>query len=476
MLQTLSPQEPGLYEDRGQPLDPGHYLAIVKRRFFYFVIPFAFVLMIGLLITAIQRPIYQAEGKILVESPEIPTNLVQPTVTADANERMQVIQQRLMTRDNLLSIVKKFGLFASQQQWMSGTALLDLMRERTEIQLVDVETLLTGGDKDKDKKSAAVQSRRLNPNKNNSAIAFTLSFEYEDPQLAMKVANEFLTLILKEDVQTRTNRAIETTQFLAREVKRLQGQLDSVNGQISEMKRQSSNPAQEGPEQLKSQMEVLVKLKTDLNRATSIYSDAHPAVKALKKRVAALEQEMVDAPKVKSARPQGDTAVDAPTIDIFEQQRTSIEKNLDDAGKKLAAARLGESMERDQQGEHLQVIEQPSVPQTPIKPKKSKFLAISFGLATVVGSGVALLAEVLDKTIHSSGELMGVVDRRLIVAIPYISTPLELRQKKRKVISRWTMLAALLLAGIAAAFFIGIEIDFSSLDRSWIDSLTRLSK
>jgi uncharacterized protein involved in exopolysaccharide biosynthesis len=474
MLQTLSSQQPTLYEDRGQALDLGHYLAIVKRRFFYFVIPFVFVLMIGLLVTAIQRPIFQAEGKILVESPEIPTNLVQPTVTGSSNERMEVIQQRLMTRDNLLSIVKKFGLFSPEQQWMSGTELLDLMRERTEIQLVDVETLLTvSKNKDKDKNSARARPNQ-NPNKNNSAIAFTLSFEYENPELAMKVANEFLTLILKEDVQARTNRATETTQFLARETKRLQAQLDSVNAQISEIRRQPGT--QEGPEQLKSQMEALTKLKADLIHATSVYSDAHPAVKALKKRIAALEQEIAGTPKLKSARAEGDTAIDATTIDILEQQRTSIERNLDDAGKKLTAARLGESMERDQQGEHLQVIEQPSVPQTPIKPKKIKFYAISLGLATIVGGGVALLAEVLNKAIRSSRELAGVVDSHLVVAIPYISTPSELRQRKRKVILLWSILAFISLIGIAAALFIGIEIDVSWVNSSLIDSLTRLSK
>ena len=32
------------------------------------------------------------------------------------------------------------------------------------------------------------------------------------------------------------------------------------------------------------------------------------------------------------------------------------------------------------------------------------------------------------------------------------------------------------LAGIAVALYIGIEIDFSLFDRSWIDTLTRLSK
>jgi len=56
-------------------------------------------------------PVYEASAKILVESQLIPIDLAQPTVTANALERVQAIEQRLMTRDNLLDIVRKFDLF-----------------------------------------------------------------------------------------------------------------------------------------------------------------------------------------------------------------------------------------------------------------------------------------------------------------------------------------------------------------------------
>ena len=87
MLQAVGSSQPTLYEDRDRGLDPARFIAIIRRRIFYFAIPFVLLLIISFLIIAIQRPIYQAEGKILVESPEIPVNLVQPTVTAAATER-----------------------------------------------------------------------------------------------------------------------------------------------------------------------------------------------------------------------------------------------------------------------------------------------------------------------------------------------------------------------------------------------------
>ena len=458
MLQALGSSQPALYEDRDQGLDLSRYVAIIRRRVFFFAIPFVLLLVIGCLIIAIQRPIYQAEGKILVESPEIPIDLVRPTVTAAATERMQVIQQRIMTRENLLSIIKKFGLFPSQQNWMSATQLIDLMRQRAAIEQVDIDTALNP----KAARAAA-----------SSAVAFTITFEYENPELAMKVANELLTLILNEDVRTRTNRASETTQFLAREVKRLQGDLDTVDARLAEAKRQAAEHPEDSSDPVKARLATLTAMKTELIQKTSVYSEAHPAITSLRKRIAALEKEITNAAKVKPASVQKSTDDNA---DVLGDRQTYLQQSLDEASKKLTAARLGETMERDQQAEHLQVIEQPAQPQKPIKPKRLKLLAMSFALAAMVGAGSVFMAETFDKSIRGVRDLAGVIDSQLLVAIPYITTDGEIVRRKRKILYLWAFLAIVLIAGIAAALYIGIGMDSSLFDRSWIDSLTRLSK
>src|SRR5215471_326455 len=232
MLQTFSAPSQSFTEHRAPEAGLNHYWAIVKRRKFYILIPFVVTFLIGSLVVQVQQPIYRAEGKILVETQDIPIDLVKPTVTDTANQRIQVIQQRITTRDNLLEIVKKFDLFPEQKRWMSGSQILDLMRERTKLQLVDL-TLPT--------------------QQNNLTIAFTLSFEYENAEIASRVANEFLTLILSEDARNRTNRAAETTRFLEQEVKRLHGSAEAIQSQITTALLKPVDPIQELPEQLKEQ-------------------------------------------------------------------------------------------------------------------------------------------------------------------------------------------------------------------------------
>jgi uncharacterized protein involved in exopolysaccharide biosynthesis len=460
MLQTFSAPQSDLYEERGQGLDLGYFVGIFNKRIFHFAIPFVLVLITGLLVVAIQRPIYRAEGKILVESPQIPTDLVEPTVTAAATERIQVIQQRLMSRDSLAPIIDKFGLFSSQRQYMTDGQILDLMRERSHIALIDLNTQIGGN-------PGLMQAK-------NSAIAFTVSFDYEKPDLATKVANQFLTAILDEDVRARTNRATETTEFLAQEVKRLQGKLDAINGQIFQIKQQAADPAHASEtvsDPLKLKISELTELQGQLVAQTSVHSEEWPAVKSLKKRIAALQSEISNAPKTDQARPPADKDIDA-----LQQQQTAIETDLDTTSRKLTAARLGESMERNQQSEHLQVLEQPITPQKHEKPNRPKLFALSFAAAAAAGLGMVLLAEMLDKTLRGSRELAGVVDSDLLVIIPYVSTAQEAARKRRRIILLLASLGVFLVTGLVLAFYIGIEISLPSFDRSWIDSLTRPSK
>ena len=94
-------------EEAGQShfLQPSYYWQLIKRRALYFVIPFILVLPVGLAAAILLPATYLSEGKILVQSQQIPTELVRPTVTSAAQERIQVIEQRTMTRENLLAII-----------------------------------------------------------------------------------------------------------------------------------------------------------------------------------------------------------------------------------------------------------------------------------------------------------------------------------------------------------------------------------
>ncbi len=178
--------------------------------------------------------IYSADAKILVESQQIPDSLVKSTVTALASERLQIIQQRVLTRDNLLTMVDKFSLFAKRPN-LSRTEIVDVMRDRITFQPIDFQ---------------------LSSSKRNDKLttAFAIQFDYEDPVLVEKVTNELVKFILEEDVRARSSRASDTTKFLQREAQRLSNDLNVVQSQIAEFKLQNTETL---PEKLGFNMSLL---------------------------------------------------------------------------------------------------------------------------------------------------------------------------------------------------------------------------
>ena len=188
-----------LEQDRSHLLRPSYYLDILRRRWLAFILPVVLIAGAGTAAVLIWPPTYLAEGKILVQSQQIPTELVRPTVTSAAQERIQVIQQRTMTRDNLIAIADKFQLFPDKRPLMSVTELVDLMKKSTKIAPVD-----------------PILDFKQRSRTDNPTIVFSVGFEYGDPAVAARVANLFMTLILNEDLRDRTSRATDTSRFLSR--------------------------------------------------------------------------------------------------------------------------------------------------------------------------------------------------------------------------------------------------------------------
>jgi uncharacterized protein involved in exopolysaccharide biosynthesis len=278
-------------------------------------------------------------------------------------------------------------------------------------------------------------------------VIFTVGFEYSDPQNATRVANELVTRILNEDLRDRTSRATDTTKFLMREVQRLQSESSLIDAKIAQAK---VSPARSSSRTSSDQSAMqLAQLRAELAQKSAIYSDRNFQIQALKRQIEAIEK-VAPKPAAASTTPE---PAPSPDLDALETQQKSIQANLDVATQKLAAARLGETLERDQQSEKLEVIDQPTQPQEPISPNRPKIASIAAVLALMLGGGIALVAELLDRAIRRSSDLYSVVDSELVISIPYIYTQSELRHRKNKLWLALTIVVVLLVVGAAVAYW-----------------------
>jgi uncharacterized protein involved in exopolysaccharide biosynthesis len=419
---------PASQEDRSHLLRPAFYWQLLKRRWPYFIVPFVVIAVVGVGIALLWPATYLSEGKILVQSQQIPSELVRPTVTSAAQERIQVIEQRTMTRDNLVAIVDKFQLFPDKRALMSVTELIALMKKNTKIAPVDLQLDF------KQRTRAALE---------NPTIVFSVGFEYSDAATAMRVANELMTRILNEDLRDRTSRATDTTKFLAREVQKLQADNAALDARIAQLRLSQGKPAASGATDQPAA--VLGQLKAELVQKGALYSERHPLVQSLKRQIEAME-------KAASTSVAADPGASA-SLEALVAQQEALQKNLDVASTKLAAARLGENLEKDQQSEKLEIIEQPTVPQEPIKPNRPKVVALALALALMAGAGLTFLVEVSDKGIRRSSDILSIVDGQLIVSIPYITTAAELRQRKRRIVLFAVVFVVLVIGLLIGTYF-----------------------
>lgn len=286
-------------------------LIILQRRFLYFIIPAIALAVIGVVVVLLLPAKYTARGTILVESQQIPDEYVRSTINAYAQERIQTIQQRVMTRNRLLEVAEKYSVFP-RSSGLSETERTEMMRKRLDVSLITIES----------------NNRRM---QRDGTIAFTISYTDPEPQKAYLVANEFMTLFLSEDVRTRTAGASNTTEFFDRETARLREAVAEVEQRISDFKVENANALpehlnmhldlleratqnynaiqrslaelQEEKRFLETQLmtgaasgstftQELARLEAELARLRASYHDSFPAVQAKLDEIAALKQQM----------------------------------------------------------------------------------------------------------------------------------------------------------------------------------------
>lgn len=219
---------------------------------------------------------YRSTATILIEEPDVPADLVKSTVSTFANDRLQVIQQRVMTSQHLNEIIDRFDLYPEAQKTAPRSALINNMRSQVELEVVSAN--LSG---------QQPQQRRTQP---QASIAFNLSFDSQDPNIAQQVANRLTDLYLAENDRTRQEKAAGTTQFLGEQAEKLYADVQMLekrlldlrskyNGSLPEqfaMNTQLLNQAQAQLAQLRADQQILTDKKSYLQSQLGTISPYTP--------------------------------------------------------------------------------------------------------------------------------------------------------------------------------------------------------
>ena len=203
--------------------------ALWTRRKWLAVLAFSAAFLAAASLTLALPNLYRASATVLVEQ-EVPEALARAGAAGELEPRLQLVTQEILSRARLQALIERFDLYPKLRRAASPEDVLDRMRRDIRLERKEVQ-------------------QRWGP---GSTVAFTLSYQSWNPQIAAQVTNLLVSYYVEE------NRRI--------------------------LGRQTAGSQAAGT------VDQITPLKRQLAELRSRFSDRYPDVVKLKAEIAALER------------------------------------------------------------------------------------------------------------------------------------------------------------------------------------------
>jgi polysaccharide biosynthesis transport protein len=496
------------------------YINIVKRRFPYvagfFFLTFSAVIAFAVWLT----PVYQSSATILIKSQQVTQDQSTAKFAAD---RFATLQQVVLSNENLAKIAEKYKIHGLEKNPnLPRASVVNATRAN-----ISVELLQATGDQWG----------------NNSTYAFKIGFTHYNAEDTYNITNDLVKLFLDENDRVGKENVTETTEFFTKEAEKRKAALEKIENEITNYKRLHSDSLPENKDMQVSSLERLENdlratqreynatqaelrsldvslesakagiglntpqerissstdldgLKLELAKQKSIYSDNHPSVRALQRRIDAMEKSLpvessipaksVTTQSVMVAKVQAQIDTANVRLKSLETEEASIRakisqtegrvmrssqtegalgallRDYDNAKSayseikiKLDNSKIAKNIEMENKGERFVLTEAPVFPEKPIKPNRILIILAGFFGSIVAAICFAVLMDMFDKGVRGVDALASIMKIQPIATIPYITNKAEL--KRRKYLVSYISLSALivvLLISLIVHFFV----------------------
>src|SRR5574337_228283 len=122
---------------------------------------------------------YRSQTLILVEGQKIPDNYVQAVIGPTIEERLNSLQQQIMSRTVLTQVIHEFGLYPEIVHKNGIDSVIDRLRKDIRVTTMGARSQRGGID------------------------AFSISFAHENPKIAMNVTAKLASHFIEENLKVR---------------------------------------------------------------------------------------------------------------------------------------------------------------------------------------------------------------------------------------------------------------------------------
>ncbi|OLD47327.1 MAG: hypothetical protein AUI48_04265 [Chloroflexi bacterium 13_1_40CM_2_68_14] len=538
-------------------------LAVWSRRKWLAMLAFVAPMAAAVSLLTFLPNIYRSTATVLVDRQQVPEKFVHSTVTSALETRLHTISHEILSRSRLEALINRFGLYSDLRKRLTFEEVIERMRGDIKLELKGVDV----------------------KGQEQATVAFTISYQGSDPGTVSLVTNTLASFYIEENLKVRERQATGTAEFLKAQLEGTKNRLDDQELRVSDFKRRHLG---ELPQQMETNLATLerlhmqlrlnadnqtrsaerrqalsnqlaeaeallatpsvgassvmsggpptpsettearlARLKEELTKLRTQFSDKYPDVGRLAAEVAAVERELAEAkaserkyteakarePKIeekpvppraapltpyvlrlKEALSETETDIKVlkgeekrlrdgiatyqariENVPRREQEFRELSRDYDSTRelyqsllKRYEEAQLAESMEQRQKGEQFRVLD-PAIPKPePAAPKRFRMfvqaLVVSLGLAI----GAVVLVEHVDTSFHTVDDLRAFSPVPILVSIPLIVTLADLRRRRwhMRLATSAALVCLVLIAGLAYLAASGNERLVSLLVRS----------
>ena len=199
-------------EDRRfHPLD---YVAVLQRRKWWFIVPLVVCILAGAALAAFLPREYKSEAEIGIAESTLSQELVRGLQSVDAKERQRAISQQLLSRTVLERVVREERLSPSKPVEETAARLRANVEENI---AVNAPIARTGAVKE-------------------GFDSFLLGYVDGSPERAQRIANRLAMVFVEENSKTKTQRAENTAEVLAQQLRTSKENLDRLEEALRQKK------------------------------------------------------------------------------------------------------------------------------------------------------------------------------------------------------------------------------------------------
>lgn len=454
-------------EDSAPPFELGFFLSRLRR---WLVLAVAVFLLVSgaIVVFALSLPtLYRAEALLVVESEQIPDDLAQSTVQTNADEQLQIIEKRILSRDTLVNLANRLNLYEAEGR-EGGTPnsagdIVDDLRRR----------IIVGP-----------SGERVRTQNTNDALLVSVVFDSPNPDMAAAVTNELVTLILEEDASTRLEIARQTQAFFQQETSRLEKELSERSRAIQTFKEENVDAL---PDSLVFRREDLAAIEERLNALNRDRRVLNDQIDRIDRLIGGQGRSTRTEDPVEGEGATSNTSGTTTTRDVRRTDLVSELSYLDEerdqlvaradvlrasiaetprvgirlealerdyentrgqydlAVGNLAKAEVGELIESLAKGRRITVIEQAVRPDRPHSPDRMRIGIFGVIAGLAVAGSLVLALEVLRGVIRRPEDITAIAGDSMIVTLPYLRT----RREALRNTAIWTVSTLLLLVTLA---------------------------